>query len=83
MSGRLNEEQAAVDASILDVALSLSSQFLAKVGRMLIFDVFHDWVPAAAHQLVTETAGSKAHPRLPSVVIDEIAVSRGVDDVEP
>lgn len=83
MSRGLNEEQAAVDASILDVALSLSGQLLTKVGGMLVFNVFHDWVPAAAHQSVTETAGSQAHPGLPSVVIDEITISWSVDNIEP
>jgi hypothetical protein len=46
MSGRLDEEQAAVDAGVLDIALSLGGQFLSEVGRVLVLDVFDDWVPA-------------------------------------
>jgi hypothetical protein len=42
----LNEEQAAVNASILDVTLSLSCELLAQVGRVLILDILDDWVPA-------------------------------------
>ena len=47
MTGGLNEEQATVDTGILDVALSLGGEFLAEIGRVLIFDVLDDRVPAA------------------------------------
>lgn len=50
MSRGLDKEQAAMNAGILNVAFSLSGQLLAKVGRMLILDVFNDWVPAVAPQ---------------------------------
>lgn len=63
VSGGLDEEQAAVDAGVLDVALTLSGQLLAEVGRVLILDVFDNWVPA-------------------SVIVDEISVSGGVDNVQ-
>lgn len=46
MAGWLNEEKTTVDTCVLDVALSLSCEFLAEVGRVLIFDVFHNGVPA-------------------------------------
>ena len=46
VAGRLNEEEAAVNASVLDVSFSLSGQFFPQIGRMLIFDVFDDGVPA-------------------------------------
>lgn len=46
MAGGLDEEQAAVDTGILDVALTLSSEFLAEVGRVLILDVLDNGVPA-------------------------------------
>jgi hypothetical protein len=46
MAGRLNEEQAAVNTSILDITFALSCELFAKVGGVLIFDVFDNWVPA-------------------------------------
>lgn len=63
VSRRLNEEQAAVDASVLDVALTLSGKLLAKVGGVLVLDILDNGVPAA-------------------VVVDQISVSGGIDDVE-
>ena len=60
----LNEEQAAVDARVLDVALALGGELLAQVRRVLVLDVLDDGVPAA-------------------VVVDQVAVAGGVDDVEP
>lgn len=59
----LDEEQAAVDAGINDVALTLCRELLAQVSRVLILDVFDNGVPAA-------------------VVVDEVSVSGGVDNVE-
>lgn len=46
MAGGLDEEQAAVDTGILDVALTLSSEFLAQVGGVLILDILDNGVPA-------------------------------------
>lgn len=48
MTGGLDEEQAAVDTGILDIALTLSGKFLAKVCRVLILDVLDNRVPASA-----------------------------------
>lgn len=48
MAGGLDEEQAAVDTGILDIALTLSSKLLTKVCRVLILDVLDNWVPASA-----------------------------------
>lgn len=62
VSRGLDEEQTAVNTSVLDVAITLGSQLLAQVGRVLILDVFDNGVPA-------------------SVVVDEISVSRGIDNV--
>lgn len=53
MTGRLDEEQAAVDAGIGDVAVSLSMELLSKVGRVLILDVLDDWVPAITLRTVS------------------------------
>jgi hypothetical protein len=46
MAGWLNEEKTAVNTCVLDVTLALSCELLAEVGRVLIFDVFDDGVPA-------------------------------------
>lgn len=64
VAGGLDEEEAAVDAGILDVALTLGCELLAQVGGVLILDVLDDGVPA-------------------TVVVDQVAVAGGVDDVEP
>lgn len=44
---RLDEEEAAVDAGILNVALTLGSELLAEIGRVLVLDVLDDGIPAA------------------------------------
>lgn len=59
----LDEEQAAVDTGILNVSLTLSSEFLSQVRGVLILDILDDRVPAA-------------------VVVDEVTVTGGIDDVE-
>ena len=46
MSGGLDEEEAAVDPTVLDVAVALGGEFLSKVGRVLVLDVFDNRVPA-------------------------------------
>lgn len=46
MARGLDEEQAAMDAGILNVAFSLSGEFFSEVGRMLVFDVFDNGIPA-------------------------------------
>lgn len=59
----LDEEQAAVDARVLEIPLTLSSELFAEVGTVLVLDVLDNGVPAA-------------------LVVDQIAVTGGVDDVE-
>ena len=46
MAGGGDEEQAAVDASVLDEAVAHGSQLLAKEGRVLVLDVLDDGLPA-------------------------------------
>ena len=43
----LDEEQAAVDASVLKVPLTLGSELLAEVGAVLVLDVLDNGIPAA------------------------------------
>ena len=68
MARRLNEEEAAVNAAILNVALSLGGQFLSKIRGVLIFDVFDDWIPASI--LLSKNAVNLDDANVPSVVID-------------
>lgn len=63
VAGRLDEEEAAVNAGILDVALTLRRELLVEICAVLILDVLDNRVPAA-------------------VVIDEVAVARGIHNVE-
>lgn len=46
MAGWLDEEQAAVNPSILNVTLALCGKLLSEICRMLVFDVLHDRIPA-------------------------------------
>lgn len=63
VAGGLNEEEAAVNAGVLDVALTLGRELLAQVGGVLVLDILDNGVPAA-------------------VIVDEVSVSRGIDNVE-
>lgn len=46
MASGVDEVQAAVNASILNIPFTLSSQLLAQISRVLILDVFDDRIPA-------------------------------------
>ena len=46
--GRVDEEQGAVDARVLDMAVALRGELLAEVRAVLVLDVLHDRVPARA-----------------------------------
>ena len=56
MTRRLDEEEAAMNATVLDVALSLGGQFLSEIGRVLIFDIFDNWIPANIRQYIGEVS---------------------------
>lgn len=70
----LNEEQAAVDSSILQVALTLSGEFFTEVGRVLVLDVLDDGVPASlVVDQITVTGGidnvqSESH----TILLDDV-----------
>lgn len=82
MAGRLNEEQAAVNPGILDVALTLGSEFLAEVGRVLILDVLDNGVPARIRINSTSFSACSKEDFVPSVVVDLVTVARRVNDVQ-
>ena len=46
MTGWLNKEEAGMDAGILDVAVSLRGKFLSEERRVLVLNIFDNWVPA-------------------------------------
>jgi hypothetical protein len=46
VTGRVDEEKAAVNASVGNVLVSHSSELFSEVGGVLILDVLDDWVPA-------------------------------------
>jgi hypothetical protein len=50
MTRRLDEEQTAVDSGILNISLTLSGEFFTKVGRVLVFNVLDDRIPAVKFQ---------------------------------
>lgn len=85
MTGRLDEEEAAVNAGILDVTLSLSGELLAEVRRVLVLDVLDDWVPASiVVYLVAVTRGidnvqAESHAVLFDNVRDGLNLGRGAD----
>jgi hypothetical protein len=70
-----------VDAGILDVALSLGGEFLPKIGRVLVFDVFHNGIPTRNCQFYSNNLVGGSG--LPSVIVDQVSISRGVDNIEP
>ena len=47
VSSRRNKVQAAVDASVLNVPLTLGSELFSQVGAVLVLDVLDDGIPAA------------------------------------
>jgi len=82
---RLDEEQAAVDPGVLDIAFSLGREFLPQVGRVLVLDVLDNWVPAAV--IVDKVAVSgrvhNVEPEPNAVLLDHmrhgVDLGRGAD----
>lgn len=58
VSGWCDEIQAAVDAGVLNVTLTLGGKLLAEVGAVLVLDVLDDWIPAAV--VVDEVAVTRS-----------------------
>jgi hypothetical protein len=66
----LDEEQAAVDTRILDVAFALRRELLAQECRVLVFDVLDDGVPATVViDLVSVTWGINDVQAKPDAVL--------------
>jgi hypothetical protein len=65
VTGGVDEEQAAVDARVLDVAVAHSGELLAEVRAVLVLDVLDNGVPAASGQYLDERNTQCAyHPSL-------------------
>ena len=79
MTGRLDEEKTAMDAGVLNVAFSLSSELFSEVGRVLVFDVLDNGIPAPTCQQVHVGTGGLV---LPSIVVYLIAVAWCVHNVQ-
>jgi len=71
---RLNEEEAAVDARVLDVALALGRELLAQVRRVLILDVLDDGVPAAVivDQVAVAGGVDNVEAQAHAVLLDDV-----------
>ena len=91
VAGRVNEEQAAVDTRVLDMAVTLRGELLAEVRAVLVLDVLHDRVPAAQRTRDASESGLVRGRRrgregkdwhVPVFVVDLVAVAGCVDDVE-
>lgn len=84
VSGGLNEEEAAMNTSVLNITLSLSGEFLAEIGGMLILDVLHDRIPTTYHvsfqisKLMLSGFGG-----IPSIIVHLITVAWGINNVQP
>lgn len=50
MTGWVDEVYTAVNTGVLDVTVPLRGKLFTKVGAVLVFDVFDDWVPAVKNK---------------------------------
>lgn len=74
VAGWLDEEQAAVNAGVLDVALTLSSELLSQIGRVLVLDVLDDGVPAAVvvDQVTVARGINNVEPKAHAILLDDV-----------
>lgn len=70
----LDEEQAAVDARVLDVPLTLGGEFLPQVRGVLVLDVLDDRIPAAVVVDQVAVAGGidNVQPQTDAVLLDDV-----------
>jgi hypothetical protein len=71
----LDEEQTAVNTCVLDVSVTLSGEFFPEVGRVLILDVLDNRIPAICQK-------RPLNMNAPSIVVDLVAISGCIDDIE-
>ena len=53
MASGVDEIQATMNASVLDVPVTHCCEFLAQVSAVLVFDVFDDGIPAIVRQAMS------------------------------
>lgn len=84
MASRIDKEETAVDAGILNVAVTHSSELFAKVCAVLILYVFDNRVPANVQEKrpIREFIMKKNLADIPIFIIDLVAIARSVDDVK-
>lgn len=63
-----------MDAGILNVSFSLRSEFLAEVGRVLVLNVFDDWVPASVvvHLVAVAWGVHDIQPQTNSILLNDV-----------
>ena len=84
VAGRVDEEQAAVDTRVLDMAVTLRGELLAEVRAVLVLDVLDDRIPAKDKSQPKHTkAGLEDTWNAPVFVIDHVTVAWRVHDVQP
>lgn len=79
VTGGGDEVQAAVDAGVLDVTLTLRSQLLAQICAVLVLDVLDNRIPAAVvvHQVAISRGINNVQAQTHAVLLDD--VGHGVD----
>ncbi len=70
----LDEEQAAVNAGVLNVSLTLGRELLPQVGRMLVLNVLDDGIPAAivVDQVAVAGRVDDVEPEPDAVLLDDV-----------
>jgi hypothetical protein len=86
MSSRVDEEQTTVNPGIRDEPITLSRKLFSEVGRILVFNLSSDPTRSAsfrARKRVVSSGTYVSNDRLPTAfVVDLIAISGGIDDVQ-
>lgn len=79
VAGRLDEEQTAVDAGVLNITLTLSGKLLSQVSRVLVLDVLDDGIPAAVvvDQITVARGVNNVKAETDTILLD--VVGNGVD----
>lgn len=74
VSRRLDEEEAAVDASVLNVALTLGSELLSKVRGVLVLDILDDGVPApvVVDQISIARSVNNVESKADAILLDDV-----------
>lgn len=80
MARRINKVQAAMDTCILDISVAHGRQFFAQICTVLVFDVLNYGIPTVYP--IEKRLIIKGNRDLPSLVVDLVAITRGINNVE-